>query len=96
MTTQQLEAIAIMRFENYPYQFIGNHLGIPVNTVKSICRRLEIETLKPRKTKAEQQNTRFCKNCDKPLSLSSRSDAVFCSDYCRVKWRRKNRRIIEK
>jgi len=96
LTTQQLETIAALRRENYSYQFIGDHLGIPMNTVKSICRRRGMEAEQPRKTKADKQNARFCRNCNKPLLSSSRSDAAFCSDYCRVKWRRKNRRIIEK
>ena len=32
----------------------------------------------------------------KPLSEGMRSDAKFCSTYCRTKWRRQNFRIIEK
>ena len=39
MTEQQLEQIAALRKENYPYSFIGRELGLSPNTVKSICQR---------------------------------------------------------
>ena len=38
MTAKQLEQIAALRQENYPYSFIGRELGLSPNTVKSICR----------------------------------------------------------
>ena len=34
MTVQQLEQIAALRQENYPYSFIGRELGLSPNTVK--------------------------------------------------------------
>ena len=50
MTAQQLERISELRRENYSYQFIGDTLGMPMNTVKSICRRQGFEANGPRKT----------------------------------------------
>ena len=96
MTVQQMERIAELRQLNYPYSFIGRVLDLPVNTVKSVCIRKGIKTNSPRKTKAEKENAAICKNCHKPLNGVVRQGALFCSDYCRTAWRRKNRRIIEK
>lgn len=95
MTASQYERIAEMRLQNYPYSFIGRALDLSPNTVKSICRRQGIEAEGPRKTKIEKQNVLFCKNCHKLLPGRVRKDAIFCSDYCRSEWRRKNRKIRE-
>ena len=42
MTEQQLEQIAALRRENYPYSFIGRELGLSPNTVKSVCHSQQI------------------------------------------------------
>ena len=58
MTVKQLEQIAALRQCNYPYSFISRELGLPINTVKSICRRKGLVTTGPRKTKAEKEAAR--------------------------------------
>ena len=90
-----LERIAELRAENYSYQFIADKLGMPMNTVKSLCRRHGFQANGPRKTKAEKLSACLCKYCQKPLESSRRKDTAFCSDYCRVAWRRKNLKIHE-
>ena len=50
MTVQQLEQIAALRQENYPYSFIGRELGLSPNTVKSVCRRNGFDTIGSIKT----------------------------------------------
>ena len=95
MTVQQLEQIAALRQANYPYSFIGRELGLSPNTVKSVCRRKRFEATGSRKTKEEKQNAPLCRYCHKPLAGVVRHGAVFCSDYCRTKWHRDNREIIE-
>ena len=95
MTVQQLEQIAALRQENYPYSFIGRELGLSPNTVKSVCRRKGFGATGLRKTKAEKLNAPLCRYCHKPLAGVVRHGAVFCSDYCRTKWHRDNREIIE-
>ena len=83
-----LEQIAELRHENYSYQFIADTLGMPMNTVKSICRRQGFSADGPRKTKAEKAKATFCKCCLKPLSNDTRKDKRFCSEHCRTVWRR--------
>ena len=85
MTEQQLEQIAALRKENYPYSFIGRELGLSPNTVKSICQRKGFAASGARKTKAEKQNAPLCRYCHKPLPETKRRGALFCSDYCRTK-----------
>lgn len=96
MTAQQLEQIAVLRQHNFPYSFIAREVSMPINTVKSICRRKGYKAVGSRKTKSEKESTVLCKNCRKPLPKGVRSDAVFCSDYCRTVWRRNNRKVTEK
>lgn len=96
MTAQQMEQIAVLRQQNYPYSFIGKELSLSPNTVKSVCRRKGFEAEAPRKTKTEKANAVLCKNCHKPFVLGTRKDAVFCSDACRTAWWRNNRKVIEK
>ena len=95
MTAQQLEQIAALRLENYPYSFIGRELGLSPNTVKSICQRKGFKANGSRKTKTEKQNAPLCRYCHKPLNGIVRRGALFCSDYCRTKWSREHRKIIE-
>ena len=96
MTAQQLEHIAALRQHNYPYSFIAREVSMPLNTVKSICRRKGFKAIGSRKTKLEKINPTLCKNCRNPFPEGTRADAVFCSDYCRTVWYRNNRRTIEK
>ena len=94
MTAQQLERIAELRQQNYPYSFIGRALDMPLNTVKSICRRRGFSASGNRKTKSEKAAAVLCKYCSKPL-IGKQPGALFCSDYCRTSWRRENRKVIE-
>lgn len=93
MTEQQLEQIAALRRENYPYSFIGRELGLSPNTVKSICQRKGFAASGARKTKAEKQNAPLCRYCHKPLPETKRRGALFCPYYCRTKWYRENRKV---
>lgn len=91
MKTETLERIAELRRENYSYQFIADAVGIPMNTVKSTCRRQGFTAAGPRKTKREKQKTSLCKNCGR-LLRGGRSSRLFCSDNCRTAWWKKNRK----
>lgn len=96
MTAKQLELIAVLRLHNFPYSFIGEKMNISANTIKSICRRKGFLAEGFRKTKSEKETAQLCKNCLKPLGDKVRSDAIFCSAYCRSDWRRKQIKVVEK
>lgn len=94
MTEQNLEQIKTLRQHNYSYRFIGEVLSIPLNTVKSACRRNNFKAEGPRKTKSEKQSAPLCKYCH-CLMKDGRKDRVFCSDKCRTAWWKNNRKITE-
>lgn len=96
MTAQQLERIAELRALNYPYSFIGRALDLPSNTVKSICRRNGYSPSGSRKTKAEKQSTRLCKNCHRILTDTDNRSRQFCSEKCRTEWWKTSRKVTEK
>lgn len=93
MTAQQLKRIAELRALNYPYSFIGRELDLPLNTVKSICRRKGFPTSGSRKTKTEKQSARLCKNCHRVLSGTDNRNRQFCSEECRTEWWKNNRKV---
>ena len=90
------QRIAELRQQNYSYRFIGDALSMSPNTVKSICRRCGYDAFGDRKTKAEKLSTRFCQNCGAVLLHCGNREQKFCSDSCRRKWWKINRRITEK
>ena len=96
MMAEYLEIIEILRGLNYSYSFIARELDMPMNTVKSVCRRKGFAAHGKRKTKAEKASAPICKCCHKPLPEGMRNDAKFCSSYCRTKWRRQNYKVTEK
>lgn len=94
MTGQQLEQIAALRLENYPYSFIGRELGLSPNTVKSVCRRKGFGATGSRKTKAEKLNAPICRYCHK--IINGRKGQNFCSEFCRIEWWKARRKVIAK
>ena len=94
MTVQQLEQIAALRQENYPYSFIGRELGLSPNTVKSVCRRKGFGATGLRKTKAEKLNAPICRYCHK--IFDGRKGQNFCSEFCRIEWWKARRKVIAK
>ena len=94
--TDRNQRIAELRQQNYSYSFIGKVLSLSPNTVKSICRRCGFEAFGSKKTKAEKLSARFCQNCGALLSQDRNREQKFCSDNCRRKWWKANRRITEK
>lgn len=85
MTDQQKEEIIKLRRSNYGYKSISNKLGLPVNTIKSYCKRHSI-------TKGIHSidgcfMERFCLQCGSPIIQDpKRKEKKYCSDACRNKW----------
>lgn len=96
MDARQMECIERLRKENYSYSFIGGELGIPPNTVKSVCRRKHIKPECNRKSKTEKQAACVCKNCLTLITKKGRQGQQFCSDACRRNWWKTHRQVIEK
>lgn len=78
MTETKRRKIAQMRIQGKGYKKISEELGIPLNTVKSWCRRHPCE---------EFNDGEFCRQCGKPLvQTPHKKKRIFCSDECRLKW----------
>ena len=78
MTQKDKLTILSLRRKGLTCAQIGDKLGIPPNTVKSICRR-------------EKEKKKRCRNCHRPLIQSgSGRPRTFCCDECRILWWKKN------
>ena len=85
MTDLQKEQILAMRKNQATYAAISDALGIPVNTIKTFCRRngMVADTV---------QHKPCCKNCGSELTNTPNAKPrLFCSDQCRQAWWNKNR-----
>ena len=78
MTKEEKLKIITMRGKGQTYSQIAHKLGIPLNTVKSFCRR-------------EAERKKRCRNCRRPLIQNSEGrPKAFCCDECRIKWWKRN------
>lgn len=85
MTDQQREKIIKLRRLNYGYKTIANKLGIPVDTVKSYCKRHNIIKGFPQSDSYAAEH--FCMQCGNSIIQDpKRKEKKFCSDACRIKW----------
>ncbi len=80
------EQIYDLRSKGYGAKKISKELGVSLNTVKSILRRVA----------SENTEAALCKNCGIGIENSSSHKKVFCCDKCRNEWWNKRRKNIEK
>jgi hypothetical protein len=77
MNDLQIEQINRLRKDGKGYRVIASELKLPVNSVKSWCRRHPIE----------ENKTNICQHCGAPVrQLPHRKKKRFCSDRCRLAW----------
>ena len=75
MTQGEQSAALMLIRDGAGYKRIASQLGLPVNTVKSFCRKVAAGA------------THTCPNCGKPVPQKPhRKEKRFCSDRCRVEW----------
>jgi IS30 family transposase len=90
MTATQKREIMMYRGRGMSYASIAEHLNISVNTVKTFCRRNALDSADvPRRR--DFSAVKQCAQCGETLS-GGRSTRVFCSDSCRLKWHRENKK----
>lgn len=84
MTDLQKQQIVAMRSQNATYTTISDALGIPVNTIKTFCRRNGMTAATPK--------IPVCKNCGGELTNTPGArPRLFCSDHCKQQWWNKHR-----
>jgi len=86
MTTAQKDKIISMRKQKATYAAISQEVGIPVNTIKTFCRRNKMVT-------DATINKPVCKNCGGKLTdTPGAKPRLFCSDACKQAWWNKHRK----
>ena len=74
------KAITQLQFQGYGYRRIANLLNLPVETVKSHCKRHPL-------TPAKAEKLSLCLQCGADVGQKPhRKKKRFCSDKCRSAW----------
>lgn len=85
MTNEQKQKIAELRGTGFSHAKIGELLGISKNTVKTYCRRHNLNVAQ--KISASEDSPTACRQCGAPLAQTERHKTrVFCGKECREKW----------
>ena len=86
MTENQKSKIRTLRRKGYGYGRIAKELDIPLNTVKSYCRRNADEIAeKPKLVVEYTGEVTHCENCGKEFHLYGDSRRKYCSHECYIK-----------
>ena len=88
MNDNQKTQITKLRAAGNGYGSIARMLGISLNTVKSFCRRNNInETATAEQSLAFTGETSRCENCGREIrQIAKRKRKRFCCDKCRNEW----------
>ncbi|BAK46681.1 hypothetical protein CXIVA_07140 [Clostridium sp. SY8519] len=88
MTENQKSKIRTLRRKGYGYGRIAKELEIPLNTVKSYCRRNADEIAeKPKPAVEYTGEVTHCENCGREIrQIAKRKRKRFCCDKCRNAW----------
>ncbi|HRS65807.1 RNA polymerase subunit sigma-70 [Desulfitobacterium sp.] len=85
MTNEQKSTIMRLRSEGCKYAAIAEVVGLSINTVKSYCRRQNINATVA--ATPDENGVPLCKQCGKPLEhMNGKKPRKFCSDACRHEW----------
>ena len=80
MNQNQKEELKRLRENGLGYKRISVITGVPLNTVKSYCRRWNVE-------KQTNEDKDRCLLCQTPLhQIKGKKPKKFCNDKCRMKW----------
>jgi hypothetical protein len=83
ITDKQKQIIKGMRRAGFPYSAIAESTGLPLNTVKSFCRRENVSV---------SVDSALCEYCGKPLEQRlGAKKRRFCNNKCRWNWWNRNR-----
>lgn len=83
MTDNQKQQIKILRESGESYAQISKMTGLPVNSIKTYCRRNNLTNANTEKDNKPSK----CRYCGKPIEqILGRKEKKFCSDKCRMLW----------
>lgn len=79
MTTDEINTINDLQQRGLGYKKIASLTGLPVNSVKTYCRRHKV------KAPSAEEPQAFCRGCGKPIQrIPQAKPRLFCSDSCRM------------
>lgn len=91
MTLEEKIKVQKMRFSGESYSKISQTLKLSENTIKSFCRRNNLQSYE------EVEISENCKNCGKAIAnIEKHKPKKFCSDNCRFNWWKNNKDQIKK
>ena len=97
MTDEQRKKIQSLRAEGYGYGKISELIGLPVNTVKSYCRRHGFGGAVALDANAPTGEGHYCKYCGGEIKQNpGRKEKKFCSDRCRNKWWNSHLELVDR
>ena len=92
MNLEQKEKIKEMRHNSFGYKRIAKALDIPLDTVKSFCRKNKLAGVRGAIAKPMT-----CRECGQGLVQPEKKKTIkFCSSVCREVWWSKNRHKVNK
>ena len=91
MTDNQQKDIKALRQAGLGYKKIAAALSLLENTIKSICRRMQVPKAAP------IPEGDVCECCGKPIEQTAgRKHKRFCSDACRHKWWNSHLHLVQR
>lgn len=85
---EKKQQIIALRRDEAGYGNIASRVGLPINTVKSFCRRHSL---------AAQPKESVCEQCGKPVIQNlGWKRKRFCCDACRNKWWNAHLELVER
>lgn len=92
MTNTEKTEIVRLREGGQSYGEISKATGIPVNSIKSFCRRNRLGGIR-----GNDEQEAVCEYCGKPVvQTKGRKKKRFCSDKCRNAWWAEHRNLLNK
>ena len=83
MTDKEKQQIKALRESGVSYKDISRVVGLPINSIKTYCRRNKLTSIDVKK----EEKPSVCLQCGKPINQTpGRKEKKFCSDKCRMLW----------
>lgn len=90
MTNEQKEQVKQLRLLGDGYMKISKKMEISINTIRSYCRRVEMDG-------ALAGNQVRCKQCNRAIKVvPKQKPRVFCSDACRARWWNSHQDLVDR
>lgn len=89
MTALEKQRIREMRYNKRSYAEIADAMNLPVNTVKTFCRRNQLSD-------TDLTHGLHCQNCGCNMTRGKYRPKRFCSDKCRMLWWNSHQNLVKR